>query len=73
MVFRGYETVFRFSQQMMHVGGLNGSLGEKKFKVFTDFAIEPIFLNRQTMTLDYFENKKLYFIKKVDGVVTNVF
>jgi hypothetical protein len=74
MVFRGYETVFRFSKQMMHVGGgLNGSLGEKKYKVFTDFDIEPIFLNRRTMTLDYFENKKLYFIKKVDGVITGVF
>jgi len=75
MVFRGYETIFRFSKQLLHVGGkgLNGSLGEKKYKVFTDFDIEPVFLNRQNMTLDYFENKKLYFIKKVDGNVTGVY
>jgi hypothetical protein len=74
MVFRGYETTYRFSRQLLHTGkSLNGSLGEKKFKLFTDFDIQPVFLNRQNMTLDYFENKKLYFIKKVDGVVTGVF
>lgn len=74
MVFRGYETTYRFSKQLLHTGkSLNGSLGEKKFKVFTDFNIEPVFLNRQNMTLDYFENKKLYFIKKVDGNVTGVY
>ncbi|HVW61128.1 MAG TPA: hypothetical protein VHC48_13855 [Puia sp.] len=74
MVFRGYETIYRFSRQLLHTGkSLNGSLGEKKFKVFTDFNIEPVFLNRQNMTLDYFENKKLYFIKKLDGNVTGVY
>ena len=75
MVFRGYETTYRFSKQLLHTGGkgLSGSIGEKKFKVFTDFDIEPVFLNRQNMTLDYFENKKLYFVKKMDGVVTGVY
>lgn len=74
MVFRGYETIYRFSRQLLHTGkSLNGSLGEKKFKVFTDFNIEPVFLNRQNMTLDYFENKKLYFIKKLDGNVAGVY
>ncbi|MDO6429190.1 amino acid ABC transporter substrate-binding protein [Flavitalea sp. BT771] len=74
MVFRGYETTYRFSRQLLHTGkSLSGSLGEKKFKIFTDFDIQPVFLNRQNMTLDYFENKKLYFIKKVDGAVTGVY
>jgi len=74
MVFRGYETTYRFSRQLLHTGkSLSGSLGEKKFKIFTDFDIQPVFLNRQNMTLDYFENRKLYFIKKVDGVVTGVY
>jgi hypothetical protein len=75
MVFRGYETTYRFSKQLLHVGGksLGGNVGDKKYKVFTDFDIQPVFLNRQNMTLDYFENKKLYFIKKVDGNVTGVY
>jgi hypothetical protein len=68
MVFRGYETVYRFGHLLvLHGGNLSGSIGENKFKVFTDFDILPVFLSRQTMTLDYFENKKLYFIKNLDG------
>ena len=73
MVFRGYESTYRFGKLLLQRGkNLSGSVGEKNFKVFTDFDILPVFLNRQTMTLDYFENKKLYFIKKMDGAVTGV-
>ena len=73
MVFRGYECAYRFGKLLaLHGSGLNGSLGEKKFRVFNDFEILPVFLNRRTMTLDYFENKKLYFIHKVDGNITRV-
>jgi len=72
MVFRGYETTYHFSKLLLAAGkNLSGSIGEKKFKVFNDFDIQPV-LNRQTMTLDYFENKKLYFIKTTDGIVTTV-
>jgi hypothetical protein len=39
--------------------------------VFTDWDIQPV-LDRQTMALDHFENKKLYFVKKVGGLVTTV-
>jgi len=74
MVFRGYETTYRFSRQLLHTGkSLGGNLGEKKYKLFTDFDIQPVFLNRQNMTLDYFENKHLYFIKKVDGNIVKVY
>jgi hypothetical protein len=72
MVFRGYESVYRFGHLMTLYGrDLGGSIGEKKFKVFNDFNIEPVFLNR-SMMLDYFENKKLYFVHMVDGNVTAV-
>ena len=72
MAFRGYETVYRFAHLLLlHGKDLNESVGDKRFKVFNDFEILPVFSNHQT--LDYFENKKLYFIKKIDGstVLTN--
>ena len=73
MVYRGYESTWRFGKLLQLRGkDLAGSVGEKRYKVFNDFEIMPVFLNRQTMTLDYFENKKLYFIRKLDGAVTNV-
>lgn len=75
MVFRGYETMYRFGKLLLlHGANLNSSIGEKKFTVFNDFDIQPVFTNRQaTPTLDYFENKKLYFIKKVNGVVAGIY
>ncbi len=74
MVFRGYETIYHFSKLLqLHGRNLAGSLGEKKFRVFNDFDIEPVFLSKQTMVLDYFENRKLYFVKKVNGVITAVY
>ena len=73
MVFRGYETTYRFAKLLLQYGkGLSGSIGEKKYKVFNDFDIQPV-LNKNTMTLDYFENKKLYFIKRTDGNFTGVY
>ena len=74
MVFRGYETIYRFGKLLRQYGrNLSGSIGEKKYKVFSDFDIQPVFLNKQNMTLDYFENRKLYFIKKVNGNVVAVY
>ena len=67
MVFRGYETTYRFAKLLLQYGaGINGSIGEKKYKVFNDFDIQPVFLNRQNMVLDYLENKKLYFLQAGD-------
>ncbi|MDP4212467.1 MAG: hypothetical protein Q8918_01710 [Bacteroidota bacterium] len=74
MVYRGYESMLHFGQLLAdHQGRLNGSIGERKFKVFNDFDIQPVFLNKQNPTLDYLENKKLYYIKKVNGNVVAVY
>jgi hypothetical protein len=74
LVFRGYETVYHFAKLLTLYGSdLSKNIGEKKFKVFDDLDIEPVLLNKQSPTLDYFENKKLYFIKKTDGNITAVY
>ena len=74
MVFRGYECLMRFGKLLLYHGpNLSSSIGEKKYKVFTDFDIQPVFLNKQSPTLDYFENRKLYFVKLVDGAIRGVY
>ncbi len=74
MIFRGYESIMRFGRLLEKYGqNLSGSIGEKRYKVFDDFDIQPVFLNKQNMVLDYFENKKLYYIKKVNGIVVAVY
>jgi hypothetical protein len=73
MVFRGYECLYRFGKLLVDKGSnLNSSIGEKKYRVFTDWDIQPV-LDKQTMSLDHFENKKLYFVMKTDGLVKQVF
>ena len=79
MVYRGYETILHFGQLLSaHQGRLDGSIGERKYNVFNDFDIQPVFTNSAAnsppvMTLQYLENKKLYFIKKVNGNVVAVY
>jgi hypothetical protein len=72
MVFRGYEVMWKFSKLLSQYKiDLASNLTDKKNKIFTDFDIQPV-LNKQTMTMDYFENKKLYFVKWQDGVIKGV-
>ncbi len=74
MVFRGYECVYRFGKLLAeHGDNLSSAIGEKKYKVFTDLDIQPVFLHKPNQSIDYFENKKLYFIKKVNGDVKGVY
>ncbi|HEX3079890.1 MAG TPA: ABC transporter substrate-binding protein [Puia sp.] len=79
MVYRGYETTLHFGQLLeAHKGHLDGSIGERKYKVFNDFDIQPVFSSGnsqpgQSPTLQYLENKKLYFLKKVNGNVVAVY
>lgn len=73
MVFRGYEVTFRFARMLLqHGSDIASNLANKYTKVFTDFDIQPV-LSKQNMTLDYFENKKLYFLKWQDGVLKGVY
>lgn len=69
MVFRGYEVMWRFGTMLQKYGpDFSSNLSMKQFKIFTDFDIQPV-LSKQNMTLDYFENKKLYFVKWQEGVI----
>jgi len=72
MVFRGYEVTWKFGKLLLQYGkDLSSNLGNKQNKVFTDFDIQPV-LNKKDMSLEYFENKKLYFLKWQDGVIKMV-
>lgn len=73
MVYRGYETIYHFGKLLMHhKDNINSGLSDKRFLPFTQLDIQPV-IDKKTMTLDYFENKKLYFVKKVDGIVRAVY
>ncbi len=73
MFFLGFETVYHFAHLLMANGkNLGSSLSDKRYRIFTEFDIQPV-INPKTNTLDYFENKKLYFVKKVNGAEIAVY
>jgi len=72
MVFRGYEVTWKYAKLLLQYGkDLSSNITNKQYKVFTDFDIQPV-INKQTRSLDYFENKKLYFLKWQDGTIKMV-
>jgi hypothetical protein len=69
MFFRGYETTLRFASLLLDAKkDVASNLTRKGNTVFTQFDIQPVFKDKSAMTLDYFENKHLYFIKIFGGV-----
>ncbi len=73
MVFRGYEVTWKYVKLLLQYNkDIASNLTHKQAKVFTDYDIQPV-INKQSMTLDYFENKKLYFLKWQDGMIKAVY
>lgn len=72
MVFRGYEVTWKYIKLLLqYKSDFNSNISSRLHKVFTDFDVQPV-VNKQTLALDYFENKKLYFLKWQDGVLKAV-
>jgi hypothetical protein len=72
MVMRGYEATWRFSKLLIKYGSdISSNISRNEFNVFREFDIQPV-INKQTNTLDYFENKKLFFVKWQDGIIKGV-
>jgi ABC-type branched-subunit amino acid transport system substrate-binding protein len=69
MFFRGYETMLRFAFLLLDTKkDVASNLTRKGNTVFTQFDIQPVLKDKSAMTLDYFENRHLYFIKVFGGV-----
>lgn len=69
MFYRGYETVLRFALLLLDSKkDMASNLSRRGNTIFTPFDIQPVFLDKKKMELDYFENKKLYFIRVANGI-----
>jgi len=73
MVFKGFESMYHFTKLLQeHPTNLISYLSDKNHKLFNDFDIRNV-RNKTTHNIDYLENKKLYFVKKVSGTVKAVY
>jgi hypothetical protein len=73
MVYKGYETVFHFTKLLStHRENFVNRLSDSSFTLFNQFNIQPVKLKRDNKNPDYYENKKLYFVKKREGSIESV-
>ena len=73
MVLKGYESMFHFSKLLMKHGmGIINQLSDKEFTLFNQFDFQSVKVKKENTLPDYLENKKLYFIRKIDGKIKSV-
>lgn len=72
MGFRGYEITLRYLKTYMaYPAEFIKHINDRQFRMFNDFEFKPVSL-RDNGQIDYRENKKVYLIKKTDGVIKTV-
>lgn len=73
MVYKGFESMYHFTKLLMADPDtfINNS-SSPVFKVSNDYNFQPIRLTPTSFIPDYLENKKLYFIKIVNGQIQSI-
>jgi hypothetical protein len=70
--FKGYETMYYFTNTLLKYNAdFMKHLSESDYRLFNAFDIQPV-AGKEASTPNYLENKKLYFIKKQDGLVKSI-
>lgn len=73
MVFKGFESMYRFSKLVLtHGKDLGRHLSDKEYTLFNSYDIQPVYNNGDAQAADYLENKKLYIIHRQDGRIKSV-
>jgi hypothetical protein len=63
--YKGFEIFYNFSRILNDNNKqFNKHLNTKEFQLFTEYNIMPVTLEKKSKTVDYYENKHLYFLKK---------
>ncbi len=72
--FKGYESMYYFSNLLVKYNSdFMNHLSDANFRLFNAFDIQPVLINKESTSPQFLENKKLYFVKKQDGVVKSVY
>lgn len=68
-VFKGFELTYYFSNLLYSYGNLEkANLEDNKYKVLNDLDFRPVVINPDSGGTDFFENKRIYFIRRLNSV-----
>ncbi len=72
MVFKGFEAMYHFGKLLIkHQNSIVTQLSDNSFKLFHEFDFVPV-KNKGENLPAYLENKRIYFVKKTDGVIKSI-
>lgn len=68
-MYRGYENVYHFCKLLVKYGkDTPANFTDKNYMIFSSYSLQPVMTTTNPMTLDYFENKKIWIINKFNGI-----
>lgn len=71
MVYKGYETIYHFAKLLLaNPASFINNVSRDEYRVSNDYNFEPVRLTQTSFLPDYLENKKLYYIKIINGRIT---
>ncbi len=71
MVYKGYETIYHFVKLLLaNPASFINNVSRDDYRVSNDYNFEPVRLTQTSFLPDYLENKKLYYIKIINGRIT---
>jgi len=76
MAVRGFEITYRYAKTLNSWPSPTAfaqHMSDPSFKVFCEFYFEAVTEKNAPAQVNYYENKKLYFIKKTDGVMQGIY
>lgn len=72
MVFKGFEAMYHFGKLLIkHRNNIATQLSDNSFKLFNEFDFIPVKTKGESIPA-YLENKRIYFVKKSDGVIKSI-
>jgi ABC-type branched-subunit amino acid transport system substrate-binding protein len=73
MAYKGFELTWLFSQLLnKYDTSLISHLGEKEFRLITDYDFRPIMWSKENTVPDYYENKRVFIIKRFNGTAARL-
>ena len=71
MAYKGFETTYMFTKLLLkYPTDFLSHLNEKPFTIFNDYNFRPVYLKKNARNPDYQENKHLYVMKILNGVIS---
>ena len=73
MVFKGFESMYHFTKLLLkYPDNFINNISDTSYTVCNDYDFEPVRLSKTSFIPDYLENKKIYFIKIVNGDIQSI-